>query len=175
MASGEVRKFHEYLESLSDERRQQVMGTASGQAYLYIEAVLQQARRLRASNQVTHTEHQADALLFVHALRGLHVVADLAKRVAAPSAIPDIEKALGSFEEGLPGLLEARDALAHADEYVAGFGRRQRSGGGEYLPWFSRAGEAYTVRVGPVALEVDHAADLALELATSVLTAEYRS
>lgn len=129
--SNEVAKFHAYLDALPEAKRQEVMATASGQTYLYVQAVLQQAKRLRASNSVTHIEHQADALLFVHALRGLHVVANLARRVAAPSAMPDIEEALAAFETGLPGLLDARDALAHADEYAAGFGRKQRSGGSD--------------------------------------------
>ena len=77
------------------------------------------------------------------------------------------------FKAHLPDLIAARDALAHPDEYLAGFGKRQQANGGEYLPWFARSGTSYTVMVGPHAINVDQAAELSVDLANAILTAGY--
>lgn len=165
--------FQDHLEALPPDERKRVAATANGQVYLYVQAVLQQSARLQASHSVTHTEHQADAILFVHALKGLYAVATVAVTLAGDEASTSVTEAHERFGAALPDLVIARDALAHPDEYLAGFGKRQQVNGGEYLPWFARSGTSYTVMVGPHAIDVDQAAELALDLASAILTADY--
>lgn len=124
-----LKLFQDHLEALPDDERQRVTATATGHVYLYVRAILQRAARLQASHSVTHTEHQADAILFVHALKGLYAVATVSVRLASGEAAVAMAEALQRFEERLPELVVARDALSHPDEYLAGFGKRQQGQG----------------------------------------------
>lgn len=127
-------------------------------------------------DRLPHTEHKADAILFVHtvatdtpmdALKGLYAVATVAAGWRQG-------RGFAALRGEPPELVTSRDALAHPDENLAGFGKRQQANGGEYLPWFSRLGTSYTVRVGPHAIEVDEAGELSLDLANVILTADCR-
>ncbi|MHB1371608.1 MAG: hypothetical protein ACYCW7_15610 [Pseudomonadaceae bacterium] len=164
-----VDDFKTYLESLDEDARAKILATTQGQIYLLTEAVSQQARRLRKSHSVTHTEHQADAVLFVYALLGTLQLASLAAEIAKPKDAAQIEAAISAFGSSVPQSRNARDILAHLDEYIAGFGKLQTASDEPLLPWFSRSGEVYVVRVGTFEIDVDSAENAAIGLATVIL------
>ena len=163
-----------YVESLDEDTKKSRLGTTQGQIYLLAQAVTQQARRLSESHSVTHTEHQADAILFIYALRGTLQLAALAAALAPSDDAARIRGALAEFNTTVPRSKDARDVLAHLDEYVVGFGRRQEPGDPPVLPWFSRREADYVVRLGDIAINVQAAELAAINLRTTVLLLETR-
>jgi hypothetical protein len=148
-------------------QRRRVRCTSSQRLSRLAEAVSQQARRLCGSSSVTHVEHQADAVLFVHALRDLLRLVTLAHELASGEACAAIGDALDRMAAAVPAAKDARDALAHLDEYIVGFGMKRLDV--PPLPWFSRAGEDYTVLVGTFAINVATAERFAVDAATAVI------
>ena len=173
MGKSKYEQFRDHLNTLDDADRDVALHSTKGQIYLIVEAISQQARRLRESNSVVHTSHQADAILLVYALRTLLSLGELAVRLVPAREQDNVQAALDSFASCVSDAINARDALAHIDEYLVGFGKQQQKAPAErFLPWFSRWGTNYTVRVGPFAIPVDDAETSAVALATAVLLAE---
>lgn len=162
------KQFSQHLRDLSDDERTRVLASTQGQAYLYAEAVSQQARRLRDSHSVTHVEHQADAVLFAFALKALFSLGELVLNFADRIDTASVAAAMDGLHAAAPDTASVRDALAHLDEYLAGFGKRQADGV-PFLPWFARNGSAYTVMVGPLLIEVDTAEQAAIEVASAIM------
>jgi hypothetical protein len=69
----------------------------------------------------------------------------------------------------MPGLVNARDALEHFDEYALGRGRLQRGNDTAYEFQFSMDGERPVVTVGPIRIDVEHARDVCRWLLVSLL------
>lgn len=72
-------------------------------------------------------QQQMDARLLIISLRQVVYVADLGQRAMSnPAAKKMIGQARKRFDEALPDLVAARDALVHLDEFALGVGKRQR-------------------------------------------------
>lgn len=173
MGKSRSERFQEHVEALSDEDRRQVLARTTGQIYLAAQGVCQQADRLRASHSVTHTEHQSDGIFFVFSLHRLISLLDLAVRLADEEHRPTVTDAVRRLRGVAGDNQRARDVLSHLDEYIAGFGRDQPEAGAQPLPWFSRTGSEYTVRVGDYAIDVDAAEAAALEAFNAALSFDH--
>jgi hypothetical protein len=162
-------QFREHIEGLPEDKRREALATTMGQIYLAAEGVSQQAQRLRASHSVTHTEHQNDALFFVVALHLLIRLLELAVQLADDTRRPGVQVGLERLMAAAGHVQGARDVLAHLDEYLTGFGKAHEEAGLRPLPWFSREGTRYTVRIGDYEVDVDVAADAAMEAFSTAL------
>jgi len=169
MGKSRSEQFQQHVEALSEDDRRRALVTATGQLYLAAQGIVQQADRLRASESVTHTEHQNDAIFFVFALHRLVVLLRLALQLADDNDRAAVEAAIGKLQAVAGETQDARDVLSHLDEYAAGFGRKQPRAGLPPLPWFSRRGPKYTVRVGNYAIDVDAAEAAAVEAFSAVM------
>lgn len=150
-------KFREHLESLPEDQRREALSRAVGQLYLATASVELQAKRLRVSESVVHTEHQADGIFFLVAVQRLMQLLLLVQRLADPDHLERLDAAIAALVATASETQDARDVVAHLDEYLVGFGKKHDTAGEVPLPWFSRVGSDYTVRVGEYAINVDAA------------------
>jgi hypothetical protein len=150
-------QFREHLDGLSEDQRREALSRAIGQIYLATSSVELQATRLRVSESVVHTEHQSDGIFFLLALHRLMQLLVLAQQLAAPERRARLDEAIAALAATASETQDARDVIAHLDEYLVRFGKKHATAGEVPLPWFSRAGSDYTVRVGEYAINVDAA------------------
>jgi hypothetical protein len=125
MGKSRREQFTDHLGRLSDEDRERTLHTIVGQVYLAVEGVDLQARRLRASHSVVHTEHQSDAIFFIVALQRLMVLLDLALELAPEDRRAELSNAIERLRSSAGDTEGARDVLAHLDEYLTRFGKKQ--------------------------------------------------
>lgn len=163
MGKSRREQFGDHLDLLSDEDRERALHTIVGQVYLAVEGVDLQARRLRASHSVIHTEHQSDAIFLIVALQRLMLLLDLALELAPEDRRAELANAIDRLRASAGDTEDARDVLAHLDEYLTRFGKKQAKAGELPLPWFERSGTRYVVRVGSYAVSVDEAEEAAHE------------
>jgi hypothetical protein len=154
-------QFREHLDRLSDEERREALSSVIGQLYLAVEGVALQADRLRQSESVVHTEHQSDGIFFLLGLQRLMQLLNLARQLAQPEALGPLDEAIAKLAATASDTQDARDVVAHLDEYLVGFGKNHATAGERPVPWFSRNGSEYTVRVGDYAINVDAAEEAA--------------
>lgn len=150
-------QFREHLERLPKEKRRAALSSVIGQLYLAVEGVALQADRLRQSESVVHTEHQSDGIFFLLGLQRLMQLLNLARELSEPEHIGRLDEAIANLAATASDTQDARDVVAHLDEYLVGFGKKHAAAGERPLPWFSRNGTEYTVRVGDYAINVDEA------------------
>lgn len=113
----------------------------------------------------------ADAALMVLAMRNLLRAASFVGRQLEWHAKFDSAATLQQFNSRLPGVVDARDALEHFDEYETGAGRLQRS---NMVPYKFRLEPSETgpvVSVGPIRIGVLQAREACRELVISLLAA----
>jgi len=100
--------------------------------------------------------HKADAALMLLALRNVlracRWAADELRSLAT-----DVDEILTTFDSYLPGVVNARDALEHFDEYAVGRGRLQRTDPTPYGFSLILIEGRLTIQVGPIALDVEDA------------------
>ena len=110
----------------------------------------------------------ADAALMVLALRNVLRAADWAATVLKPD-VPDLAKVLDEFSTLLPGLVNARNALEHFDEYAVGRGRLQKASPVSYQFELVYDGVRPVVTVGPLRIDVSNALNACDWLVTQLL------
>ncbi|PSK66928.1 hypothetical protein B0E53_01090 [Micromonospora sp. MH33] len=114
------------MHSVTDALKPNGTNSALAHAWLWANAVrLQAARVLAAEGDLTHLP---EAFMLLVALRDVRRAAKMAlSSMQVPAAKDQLSEALADFDRALPGIVEARDAVEHFDEYSLGVGRAQRS------------------------------------------------
>lgn len=111
----------------------------------------------------------ADAALMVLAMRNLLRAATFVGRQLEWRAAFDADAVLQRFNDQMPGVVDARDALEHFDEYAIGDGRLQRSNMVPYEFRLTRSEDGPVVSVGPIQIGVLRAREECRALVVSVL------
>ena len=111
----------------------------------------------------------ADAALMVLAMRNLLRAATFVCRQLEWRAAFDADAVLQRFNDQMPGVVDARDALEHFDEYAIGDGRLQRSNMVPYEFRLTRSEDGPVVSVGPIQIGVLRAREECRALVVSVL------
>ena len=114
-------------------------------------------------------EQIADAALMVLALRNVHRAAAWVARETQGTTDDDLGELVGQFDAYLPGLIHARDALEHFDEYALGQGRLQRTQPGPYEMELLIEDGRPIVSIGPLSLDVERAREACRWLVISLL------
>jgi len=148
-------KLARAIEAADQEARRGFVASTMGHFYLLGQALQIQVERLRKSQSVTWVEHQADAIMFVYVLRDLIRILEFMADAAAGDGGDAIKPALRKIFAVAPELVNARDILAHVDDYIAGIGRRQKGGEGPPRIFYERNGSEYTVWIGDLKLPVE--------------------
>lgn len=106
---------------------------ALGHAWEWSRVVAVQMERFLRTGSV------ADTYLLVLALRNVLRAAELARdhALSTEAGRESVDRAIAAFEQELPGVRSARDALEHFDEYARGRGGRP-GGRGAQGPYFAR-------------------------------------
>jgi hypothetical protein len=163
---------------------------ALSQAWLWAKAVMVPAGRLLNGPSFG----LPDALLLLVALRNVHRAATMALRhMSNPDAKRHLADAVAQFDAALPGLVDARDAVEHFDQYVLGDGNIQKrlrkeasANGGHvseaelaqlYAPRLRGAESHPLVSIGPHTIDVTkapHAASWLLARINSAADIEQR-
>lgn len=119
-------------------------------------------------NTMTDHERTAEGAMMLLALRNVLRAAEWAVEGLRGDLGADIEDVMVQFHRYMPGLVEARNALEHFDEYAMGRGRLQRADpiafGFELVQ-----DPAPVVVVGPIRIDVEQARDACRWLIVSVL------
>ncbi|WP_340686340.1 hypothetical protein LCL61_08590 [Amycolatopsis coloradensis] len=76
---------------------------------------------------------RADAILFSFALNQLRSTAVLLGSYMPGELAVEVDQVVAEFDSKQPWVREARNILAHFDEYVRGLGRRQKASAGGHL------------------------------------------
>lgn len=121
------------------------------------------------SSRPSSLTRQADAALMVLALRNVLRAARWAAEELRSSVGDEADLILEEFNGHLPGLVNARDALEHFDEYALGRGRLQRGNNTSYAFQFVVDDGRPVVTVGPIRIDVEHARDVCRWLVVSLL------
>jgi predicted DNA-binding transcriptional regulator AlpA len=138
-----------------------------GHVHRLIWAVRLQARRViperfDAPSPEELADIEADAYLFVYALRDLR----LAALAARPWGRGRIDAAVRAFDAAVPDVKHMRDVLAHFDDYELGTGTLQKQGrAGEPIRMLNRGTGHATIWVLPFKVEVHTGRDAAEGLA----------
>ena len=111
----------------------------------------------------------ADTALMVLAMRNLLRGATFVGRQLEWRAAFDADAVLQRFNDQMPGVVDARDALEHFDEYAIGDGRLQRSNMVPYEFRLTRSEDGPVVSVGPIQIGVLRAREECRALVVSVL------
>lgn len=121
------------------------------------------------SSRPSRLTRQADAVLMLLALRNVLRAARWAAEEVRPFIGDEADRILERFDRQLPGLVNARDALEHFDEYALGRGRLQKGNDTAYEFQYSMDGARPVVTVGPIRIDVEHARDVCRWLVVSLL------
>ncbi|WP_125801266.1 hypothetical protein [Amycolatopsis sp. WAC 01416] len=107
---------------------------------------------------------RADAMLFSFALNQLRSTVGLLGSCMPGELAVEVEQAVAEFDSKQPWVREARNILAHSDEYIRGMGRRQRASADGYLEIRSRTNlptrEDTRINVADYALTIEIAPGL---------------
>ena len=119
---------------------------------------------------------QADAYLFVLALRNVRRAAALTAKLAGGSRRVVIRRALVAFDEALPTAKDLRDVLDHFDDYALGRGKLQDSKRPwPLIEWYEESTDTYRLNIGVggklLAVEVGAASQASDALLDSVAEA----
>jgi len=128
-------------------------------------------RVLEYSGPRAGTTVRADAALMLLALRNVERAArwTISELSQVSDADHDTDDLLAQFHAYLPGLVDARDALEHFDEYAVGKGRLQRTNPVPYdFDLLIDEGKPVLV-VGPLRIPVERARDACRWLVISLL------
>lgn len=121
------------------------------------------------SKKPSRLTREADAALMVLALRNVFRAARWAAEELRSDVGDEADQILEQFTAHLPGLVDARDALEHFDDYAVGQGRLQRSNPVPYDFELTMADDRPVVTVGPIRIDVEHARDLCRWLVVELL------
>jgi hypothetical protein len=121
---------------------------------------------------------EADAYLFVMALRNFIRGIELIQATVDQSRRPIVDAGLAEFNDEIPNAVNLRDVLTHLDEYLQGQGRLQkRRPGIPSVNWTESTGpEHYALNIGVVGqnlftLDIGKARDAARELEDAAIEA----
>jgi hypothetical protein len=119
---------------------------------------------------------QADAYLFVLALRNVRRAAALTGRLAGGQPQVAIRRALVEFDHALPTAKDLRDVLDHFDDYALGRGKLQdRKRPWPVIEWYEESPDTYRLNIGVggklLAVEVAAASHASQELLDSIAQA----
>ena len=115
---------------------------------------------------------KADTFLLVGALRNLTRSVTLALRNAITLRDSErLERAMREFEESLPGIREARNAIEHFDDYLVNRGRRQQNSSAEdYNVFFSsRPDGEWILHVGRYNVDISRVEEAVQKLSIQLL------
>jgi hypothetical protein len=123
----------------------------------------------RRSNKPSRRMRESDAALMVLSLRNVLRAARWAAQELRPTVGEEVDRILVQFGKYLPGLVDARNALEHFDEYALGRGWLQRSNPVPYDFELTVEDSRPVVTVGPIRIDVEHARDLCRWLVVNLL------
>jgi hypothetical protein len=156
------------VRAMDDTERDRVLGTAAGQAYMWVEAVILQRQRI-VDPAATTVTHMADAALLALAVRNLRRSADLAIAVLHGARRARVRKAAAEFDRSLPQFKDLRDVLDHFDDYALGVGWQPV----DFNVFYERgANDRYLLHVGSLSLDTEAAEAAAVALATVIMLAD---
>jgi hypothetical protein len=110
-----------------------------------------------------------DAARMVLALRNVLRAANWAAADLGPQVGDRAATVLREFDEAFPGVLNARDALEHFDEYAVGTGRMQGAASVSFKFRLVSEDGRPVVPVGPIRIAVDDALQVCRYLVVSLL------
>ena len=162
------RRLKDAVRAMDEEGRGRALATAGGQAYLWVEAVIAERKRVLDS-QSTTVEHMAHAAMFALALRNVVRSAELARQVLGGSRKGRVTAAIKNFEEQVADAKRLRDVLDHFDDYTLGVGNEPTV----FNVFYERgADDHYVLHVGDLTLDLAEAEAAAIDLATTVMLAD---
>jgi hypothetical protein len=156
------------IDAMDAQERAKALLHFKGEAYVWAETVVQQARRLRDPSEPA-VEHMGDGRLLGYALRATLRAAKGCARLAEGKDRAAIEAAMERFNAACPDTVNLRDAVEHFDDYLLNVGKQQKTRPGTYTQLYERSATSAKVHVGDLIIDADNAERAALHLANVVI------